>query len=134
MKIQLIDYGGKEPCRAHENDAGADVFSTKDLLLQPGETYKVPLGFGIRIPNGLAGYIYPRSSLSTKGLVCQLPPIDAGYEGQIHAIVTNVSKMNYEIKVGDKIGQLVVLPVVIPNFTYEIGKERGTDAFGSTGR
>ncbi|MDD2970304.1 MAG: deoxyuridine 5'-triphosphate nucleotidohydrolase, partial [Lachnospiraceae bacterium] len=88
----------------------------------------------VRIPDGYAGYIFPRSGLSTLGIVCELPPIDSRYEGEVHAIISNVSRDSYEIKAGDKIGQLVILPVVISEFTYESWKERGTDAFGSTGR
>ena len=134
MKIQLIDFGGRSPVRAHDNDAGADVFSPKDQIIKPGEISKMPLGFGLRIPDGYAGYIFPRSGLSTLGIVCELPPIDSGYEGEIHAIISNVSNDSYEIKAGDKIGQLVIVPVLIPEFTYENWKERGTGAFGSTGR
>ncbi|MCD7835161.1 MAG: hypothetical protein LUG83_00575 [Lachnospiraceae bacterium] len=56
-----------------------------------------------------------------------MPPIDSGYQGEIYAIISNVSNDAYEIKFGDKIGQLVILPVVIPEFTYEAWKERGTE-------
>ena len=134
MKIQLIDFGGKSPERAHANDAGADVFSPRDEVICPGQIYKMPLGFGLRIPDGFAGYIFPRSGLSAQGIVCELPPIDSGYTGEVHAIISNVSKKEYEIKAGDKIGQLVIMPVLIPEFTFEEWKERGTGAFGSTGR
>ena len=134
MKIQLIDFGGKSPERAHANDAGADVFSPRDEMLHPGEICKMPLGVGLRIPAGFAGYIFPRSGLSAQGIVCELPPIDSGYTGEVHAIISNVSKKEYEIKAGDKIGQLVIMPVLIPEFTFEEWKERGTGAFGSTGR
>ena len=134
MKIQLIDFGGKSPERAHANDAGADVFSPRDEVICPGQICKMPLGFGLRIPDGFAGYIFPRSGLSSQGIVCELPPIDSGYTGEVHAIISNVSKKEYEIKAGDKIGQLVIMPGLIPEFTFEEWKERGTGAFGSTGR
>ena len=134
MKIQLIDFGGKSPERAHANDAGADVFSPRDEVICPGQICKMPLGFGLRIPDGFAGYIFSRSGLSSQGIVCELPPIDSGYTGEVHAIISNVSKKEYEIKAGDKIGQLVIMPVLIPEFTFEEWKERGTGAFGSTGR
>ena len=134
MKIQLIDFGGKIPERAHANDAGADVFSPRNEVICPGQICKMPLGFGLRIPDGFAGYIFPRSGLSAQGIVCELPPIDSGYTGEVHAIISNVSKKEYEIKAGDKIGQLVIMPVLIPEFTFEEWKERGTGAFGSTGR
>ena len=80
------------------------------------------------------GFVFPRSSLSARGIVCELPPIDSGYRGEIHAVVTNVGNDGYDIKEGERIGQLVILPVVTPEFTYEKSAERGTGAFGSTGR
>jgi len=66
--------------------------------------------------------------------VCELPPIDSGYTGEVHAIISNVGNGEYEIREGDKIGQLVIMPVVIPDFTFDSWDERGTGAFGSTGR
>ena len=134
MKIQLIDFGGRSPKRAHANDAGADVFSPINEVIHPGEIRKIPLGFGLRIPDGYAGYIFPRSGLSSQGIVCELPPIDSGYTGEVHAIISNVSNEKYDIKAGDKIGQLVIMPVLIPDFTFDEWKERGTGAFSSTGR
>ena len=134
MKIQLIDFGGRSPKRTHANDAGADVFSPRDAVIRPGEICKLPLGFGLKIPDGYAGYIFPRSGLSSQGIVCELPPIDSGYTGEVHAIISNVGNREYEIKEGDKIGQLVIMPVVIPEFTFGSWDERGTGAFGSTGR
>ena len=81
MKIKLIDFGvpeGRRPFRPHENDAGADVYMPYDCTLQPGEIAKVPLGFGIEVPDGYAGYVFPRTSMAVKGLVCELPPVDSG--------------------------------------------------------
>ena len=121
MKIKLIDFNGPAPVRAHDNDAGADVFSPRDQTIYPGQVYKLPLGFGLELPDGYVGYIFPRSSLSARGIVCELPPIDSGYRGEVHAIVSNV-------------GQLVIMPVVIPEFTYDEGAARGSGAFGSSGR
>ena len=81
-----------------------------------------------------AGYIFPRSGLSSQGIVCELPPIDSGYTGEVHAIISNVGNREYEIKSGDKVGQLVIMPVLIPDFTFENWKEREIGSFGSTGR
>ena len=81
MKIKLIDFGVPEdqrPYRPHGNDAGADVYMPYDCTLQPGEITKIPLGFGIEVPDGFAGYVFPRSSMAVKGLVCELPPVDSG--------------------------------------------------------
>ena len=79
------------------------------------------------------GYVFPRSSLAVKGLVCELPPIDSGYRGEIHAIISNVSSVRQTIKKDTRIGQLVITPVVIADFVLDFGEERGTGAFGSTG-
>ena len=65
MKIKLIDFGLEKdhyPFRPHENDAGADVYMPYDYTLKPGEIARIPLGFGLMIPDGYAGYVFPRSS------------------------------------------------------------------------
>lgn len=139
MKIKIIDYGYSQlPYRAHDNDAGADVhvcFHDNDGIIgiKPHETMKVPLGLGLCLPDGYAAYVFPRSGLSSKGITCELPPIDSGYRGEIHAIVTNCSDEVHFIRNGDRIGQLVVMPVVIADFVTEEGEQRGVGAFGSTG-
>lgn len=137
MKIKLLDFGvgeGHRPYRQHDNDAGADVYMPYDCILQPGEIEKVPLGFGAEIPDGFAGYVFPRSSMAVKGLVCELPPIDSGYRGEIHAIISNVSNKTHTIPKGTRIGQLIISPVVIADFVSKRSPKRGTDAFGSTGK
>lgn len=134
MKIKLIDFGYKhKPYRAHENDAGADVYIRNNVTLAPNTTTKLPLGFGLELPDGYAAFIFPRSGMSSKGIVCELPPIDSGYRGEVHAIVTNCSSMACHLTEGTRIGQLVVMPIVVADFIdYDI-KERGDGAFASTG-
>ncbi len=137
MKIKLIDFGVKDGCRPfrpHGNDAGADVYMPYDCTLQPGEIAKVPLGFGIEVPDGYAGYVFPRSSMAVKGVVCELPPVDSGYRGEIHAIISNVSNQPRFIPKGARVGQLVITPVVIADFVTDLGPERGENGFGSTGK
>lgn len=104
-----------------------------DCTLQPGEIARIPLGFGLIIPDGFAGYVFPRSSMAAKGLVCELPPIDSGYRGEIHAILSNVSTETQIIHKDTRVGQLVITPVLIADFVLDLGNERGTGAFGSTG-
>lgn len=135
MKIKLIDFGYTQaPHRAHANDAGADVYAQHDYYIPAHTTVKIPLGFGIELPDGYAGYIFPRSGLSARGVVCELPPIDSGYRGEVHAIVSNISEQPYTVKAGDRVGQLVVMPVVIADFTSVDFEQRGTGAFASTGK
>ena len=121
MKIKLIDFGvpeSRRPFRPHGNDAGADVYMPYDCTLQPGGIAKIQLGFG--------GYIFPRTSMAVKGLVCELPPVDSGYRGEIHAIISNVSSTPQELSKGARIGQLVITPVVIADFVTDLGAQRGT--------
>lgn len=139
MKIKVINFGyDKLPYRAHENDAGADVHvclhgGAEKIAIHPNETVKIPLGLGLCLPDGYAAYVFPRSGLSSRGIVCELPPIDSGYRGEIHAIVTNCSDKKVHVRQGDRIGQLVIMPVVVADFVTENGPERGSGAFGSTG-
>lgn len=135
MKIKLIDYGYTQaPSRKHYNDAGVDVYIQKDVRLSPHAVTKIPLGFGIEVPDGYAGYVFPRSSLAAQGLVCELPPIDSGYRGEINAIVSNVTDDVAELQAGERVGQLVIMPVIIADYVTNTGEERKTGAFGSTGR
>ena len=136
MKIRLIDFGVSEnhrPFRPHDNDAGADVYMPYDCIVKPGEIAKIPLGFGVEVPDGYAGFVFPRSSMAVKGLVCELPPIDSGYRGEIHAIISNGSRTEQKIRKGARIGQLVITPVIIADFVFEYGDRRVTGCFGSTG-
>lgn len=135
MKVKLINFGyKKKPFRAHENDAGADVYVQKDEVLWPHTTTKVPLGFGLELPDGYAAYIFPRSGMSARGIVCELPPIDSGYRGEVHAIVSNLGDDAYQLREGDRVGQIVIMPIIVADFIdYDI-KERGDGAFASTGR
>lgn len=134
MKIKVIDYGYKNlPKRAHYNDAGADVYTMEFTEIPPHSTVKVPLGLGLVLPDGFMACIYPRSGLSSHGIVCELPPIDSGYRGEIHAIVSNLSDVPIGIAAGERIGQLVITPVVMADFVTDLDDERGSGAFGSTG-
>lgn len=135
MKIKVLDFGFKSlPKRAHYNDAGADVHSMKKVVVFPHSTEKIPLGMGLCLPDGYAACVFPRSGLSSRGIVCELPPIDSGYRGEIHAIVHNGSDDAFQIEVGDRIGQLVIFPIVIADFVLETGDQRGDGAFASTGK
>lgn len=148
MKVKVIDFGYTHlPKRAHYNDAGADVYAClhKDFTydetglirivrLGPHKTVKIPLGLGLCLPDGYAAFVFPRSGFSSEGITCELPPIDSGYRGEIHAIVHNGSDEPFIIYNGDRIGQLVIVPIVVADFVTDDGKQRGDGAFGSTGK
>ena len=133
MQIELIDYGYiTPPHRAHPNDAGYDVASRVTITVPAHTVVKIPLGFGIKLPVGFMANIYPRSGNSLKGLLPQLPPIDPGYTGEVHAILLNANSHDVTIEAGTKIGQLVFLPIYHFDIVGVVDMSRGANAFGST--
>ena len=142
MKIKLIDFGLSNwvkdkgdtylPNRAKYNDAGSDVRALDSFTIPPYSVYKIPLGFGVQIPDGYMGLLLPRSGLNSRGITVLFSPIDSGYRGELAINVYNTTNEPYEIKEGDKIGQLVIVPCIISDFVWELGEERGTNGFGST--
>jgi len=135
MTIKLINHGYQQPPkRAHYNDAGADVYSMESFTLKPNETRATNLGFGLQLPDGFMALVLPRSGHAKRGIVSQIPPVDSGYTGPIHAIITNVSRQDITIESGERVAQLVVIPIIVPMFTEDTGTERGDGAFNSTGK
>ena len=135
MKIKLIKFKGfKAPDRAHYNDSGADIFAARNVMLWPHMVEKVPTGIGIELPDGYDAIIHCKSGLSSKGVYAANAPIDSGYRGEIHAILLNTTDNMIEFKAGEKIGQLVIRPVIYAEFVDELGNERNDGAFGSTGK
>lgn len=135
IKVRKFDHDWDVPlpARMHYNDAGADVCTAEAVTLKPHETRRIPLGFGLELPDGLMACVFPRSGKSCEGIVCELPPIDSGYTGEVHAIVSNLTGTLQKIPGGTRVGQLVVMPVVLADFVADLGDERGDDGFGSTG-
>lgn len=132
---------GEPPQYAHPGDAGADLVSTEAVTLRPGERATIPTGVSIALPAGYAAFVMPRSGLASKhgiGLVNAPGTIDAGYRGEISVVLINTDASNdFSIEPGDRIAQLVVLPVARARFisVSELpGAARGTGGFGSTGQ
>lgn len=140
VRIKRVDPGVPLPRRAHSTDAGADLTSTQDLVLQPGERALVGTGIAIALPVGTVGLIHPRSGLAAKhGLTIVNSPgtIDADYRGEIKICLLNTDHSTpIEITRGMRIAQLVVQRVELVDFT-EVDElddtERGTGGHGSTG-
>lgn len=135
MKIEVIKFDNyKTPDRAHYNDSGADCFAAKDITIPAGKVVKVPTGVGVKLPDGYDIIVHCKSGLSSKGIFAANAPVDAGYTGEIHAILYNTTDQDYEVKAGDKIGQFVVRPVIYAEFVDHLDKDaRGSNGFGSTG-
>ena len=133
MKIKLIDFGYKQaPERKHYNDTGADVYLMSDVIIGPHQTVVIPCGFGINLPDGYNAHFQTRTSVAKKGVFIQQCAIDAGYKGEIHMIVTNMTDEIVNFHNGDRLAYLEVYPIVYADFVKDLGEERGTGAFGST--
>lgn len=139
IKMVLLDKACV-PFKAHDNDAGMDVKARIQSLISISQfaTVKIPIGICVEIPPGHMGILLPRSSMASSGIVVESPSIDAGYTGEIQAIVTNNSSVPYHINPYDRIAQLVVVPIAQIDkivFVNELQEtDRGGDGFGSTGR
>lgn len=135
MKVKVIQFGGYQvPNRAHHNDSGADCFAAQGTVIPPHSVVKVPTGVGLELPDGYDVVVHCKSGLSTKGIWASNAPVDAGYRGEIHAILYNTTDEPFLINAGDKIGQFVLRPVIYADFVTELGDNRGSNGFGSTGK
>lgn len=131
---------GEPPRFAHPGDAGADLVAAERVVLQPGARAMVPTGVRIALPEHTVGFVVPRSGLAAKhGITVLNSPgtIDAGYRGEIRVILLNTDPSDaYTIEPGDRIAQLVIMPVPTVEFV-PVGElpegERGEAGFGSTG-
>jgi len=128
------------PAYAHPGDAGADLVSTEAVRLEPGERALVGTGVRIALPDGYAAFIVPRSGLAAKhGITIVNSPgtVDAGYRGEIKVTLLNTdAREAFEIAPGDRIAQMIVMPVPQVRFVPvdELPDSvRGEGGFGSTG-
>lgn len=128
------------PTYAHPGDAGADLVSTDAVVLEAGQRATLGTGVSIALPDGYVAFVVPRSGLAAKhGITIVNSPgtVDAGYRGEIRVTLLNTdSSEAYSVAVGDRIAQLIVMPVsrarFVPVETLP-GSDRGTGGFGSTG-
>lgn len=140
VSLTRLDPDIPLPAYAQPSDAGADLRSTIDLILEPGERAMVPTGIAIALPEGYAAFVHPRSGLAIKhGLSMVNTPgtIDAGYRGEIAVLLINHDRTEpIAIKRGDRIAQLVIQEVAHARFVEvdELPNSvRGSGGFGSTG-
>lgn len=141
IPIVLLDSDLPAPSYASPGDAGADLRSTEDFVLEPGERRMVPTGVAVAIPEGWVGLVHPRSGLAAKhgvSVVNAPGTIDAGYRGEIKVLLLNTDRSEpVSIARGDRIAQLVLQRVGQAVFrpVEELPQsERGEGGFGSTGR
>lgn len=136
MRIMLEKYAFM-PLRGHETDAGLDLRAPYDVWLD-GRSYTIiDTGVHVELPEGTAGMLKSKSGLNVKHGITSDGVVDYGYTGSIVVKLYNHSDFAYKITAGDKITQLVIVPVIIPDL--EVVKsleetERGANGFGSTGK
>ena len=143
MVIESVDVpiiAAHVPVYAHPGDAGADLVSAEELRLGPGERALVATGVRIALPDGYVAFVVPRSGLAAKhGITIVNAPgtVDAGYRGEIKVSLLNTDATEpYDIAVGDRIAQLIVMPVPRVRFVPVdelLESARGEGGFGSTG-
>ncbi|AXT84819.1 dUTP diphosphatase [Aeromicrobium sp. A1-2] len=140
VTITRLDPDVPLPGYAHPGDAGADLVTTIDVELAPGARVLVPTGVAIALPDGLAGFIHPRSGLALRhGLSIVNTPgtIDAGYRGEIKVLLVNHDPhTSVTLSRGDRIAQLVIQRVERVSFVEADtlpDSARGAGGYGSTG-
>ena len=135
LKIKL-EEGALEPVRAHSTDAGLDLKSPIDVWIHPGQHIKIDTLVRMAIPEGYVGLITSKSGLMLHGLTAR-GTLDSSYRGTIGAILYNHSNEGYAVHRGDKVCQVVILPIEIPELEYvdELDvTDRNESGFGSSGR
>lgn len=136
MKI-MIDPGVKMPTRAHSTDAGLDIYAREGKVVPAHGSAIFDTGVHIELPNGTMGEIKSKSGLNVKHGIISDGVVDVNYTGSIIIKLYNLSDEDYTVNAGDKISQLVIVPILTPELEIvdelEV-KGRGNNGFGSTGK
>jgi dUTP pyrophosphatase len=141
LRIAKLKDEARVPTRAHDGDAGLDLYASEAAHLGPGERWSVGTGVAVEIPEGHAGLVLPRSGLARDhGIALVNSPglIDAGYRGEVRVLLLNTDPAEtFKIEPGDRIAQLVIAPIALAE-PVEVeslsDSARGDGGFGSSGR
>ena len=142
VRVKKLHPNAQLPTFGSACSAGADLYACLEdaVTIQPGDTFWVPTGIALEVPNGCAGLVYARSSLGAKrGLAPanKVGVIDSDYRGEIRVVLLNHSKEPQTIQPGERVAQFVITPVIIPTYVEADELEetdRGAGGFGSTGK
>lgn len=137
MKIKL-DEGAYVPYRAHETDAGMDIRAMKSQIVPAKESAIFRTGVHVQLPPHTAGILVSKSGLNVRHDITSTGLIDEGYDGEIMVKLYNHGGRDYKVNAGDKISQLVIIPVLYEDVLivedFDQKTDRGSNGFGSTGR
>lgn len=136
MKI-VLDPGAYMPTRAYPTDAGLDLYAQETQVIPARESAVFDTGVHIELPPNTTGFLKSKSGLNVKHGIIGEGVIDVGYTGSIKVKLYNLSGYDYKVHCGDKISQLVILPILTP--TLEVvdkleERDRGNNGFGSSGK
>ncbi len=137
LPLRRLDPGAVLPTRAHADDAGLDLYGLEDATIAPGAGTLLRTGVAVAVPPGHVGLVCDRSSLARRGLKTAGGVIDAGYRGELGVVVWNLSREPQQVKKGERIAQLLVIPIATPAPVERESLDataRGAGGFGSTGR
>ena len=137
IKVKKLKENAKLPKYAHPGDVGMDMYAMETVTIKPMEHYRFFHGFAMEFPEGNAGIIMDKSSISKAGLIHMGGVFDAGYRGEYNTHLVNLGSEPYTVEEGDKVSQLVIVPVAIAEIeeTDTLSESaRGLGAFGSTGK
>lgn len=133
----MLDDGAKMPTRAHSTDAGLDIYARDEQIVPAKESAVFDTGVHIELPEGTVGFLKSKSGLNVKHGIVSEGCIDVGFTGSIVVKLCNHSGYDYRVMAGDKITQLVILPILTPT-PYLVDSleetDRGDNGFGSSGR
>ena len=137
LPVKKLHPDARLPTRGSEHAAGLDFYSLEGVIIEPGATAVIRTGIAVAIPEGKAGFLWPRSGLAVKYSIDRLAGlIDADYRGEVKAVLINHGEDRIKISAGDKIVQMVIQPVDMPD-PVEVEElpetVRGEGGFGSTG-
>ena len=141
LRFSRLTEAATVPTRAHEGDAGLDLYASEPAHIGPGERWGVGTGIAVEIPEGHAGLVLPRSGLAREnGIALVNSPglIDSGYRGEIRVLLLNTDPAEiFRVAPGDRIAQLLITPIATPDpVEADVLAEsaRGDGGFGSSGR
>ncbi len=137
IKIKKLHPDAILPSYAHPGDAGMDIYSVEDVIIPPKERKTISTGISMEYPEGYCTLLWDKSGLASKnGLTVLAGAIEYTYRGEYKVVLLNTSDQEYVVKKGDKIAQVIVLPVITAE-TEEVSElsdsVRGSGGFGSTG-